>query len=117
MLPKGHIEWGESAKETAVREIREESGYWAEVGRQLGDNQQFRDGSSALLVRFFLMRLVPEDKAPPQENRERIWLALPEAQKKAGFDDTRKLLALANQCIDQWDSPDPCQETAEKPAS
>lgn len=36
VLPKGHIELGESSKETAIREVREEAGVWAKIIKHLG---------------------------------------------------------------------------------
>lgn len=37
VLPKGHIESGEDPRETAVREVLEETGYWARVRRWIAD--------------------------------------------------------------------------------
>lgn len=60
-LPKGHLETGESAAETALREVREESGYAdlsivADLGHQTVEfayqgNRVIRD------ERYYLMRL------------------------------------------------------------
>lgn len=36
-FPKGHVESGESLKEAAAREIREECGLEAEIGRRIGE--------------------------------------------------------------------------------
>jgi 8-oxo-dGTP pyrophosphatase MutT (NUDIX family) len=82
VLPKGHIEPGESAAETAVREVNEESGYWAKVENPMED----RPLPGAPMVRFFLMRRQPEDARPnekdesPHENRQRRWLTLEAAR-------------------------------------
>jgi len=61
-LPKGHIEQGEKGAETAVREVREETGLDAEVVEKLGDIKywyvrKWSDGERVFkVVSFFLLR-------------------------------------------------------------
>ena len=61
-LPKGHIEEGEKGAETAVREVREETGLDAEVVEKLGDIKywyvrKWSDGERVFkVVSFFLLR-------------------------------------------------------------
>ena len=57
-LPKGHIEPGESGAETAVREVREETGIDSRLVEKLDDIRYWytRDGSRVLkVVSFFLL--------------------------------------------------------------
>ena len=64
MLPKGHLEPGETPAEAARREVREETGLDAEVERPLGDvtywyvRRNAPEGPRRVLkrVRFFVMR-------------------------------------------------------------
>ena len=60
-LPKGHIEKGETAKEAALREVGEESGYWGlEIIADLGKNKiefWYRGKRIGRKERYFLMRL------------------------------------------------------------
>src|SRR5262249_41445497 len=44
VLPKGHIEPGEEPRETAVREVKEETGHWARVREWLEDLNLGADG-------------------------------------------------------------------------
>ena len=58
-LPKGHIDPGERAAETAAREVREEAGVTGELLEKLGDVRYWyqRDGERVLkVVSFFLFR-------------------------------------------------------------
>ena len=57
-LPKGHIEAGESGAETAVREVREETGLESRLIEKLDDIRYWytRDGARVLkVVSFFLL--------------------------------------------------------------
>ncbi len=44
-LPGGGMKWGEQAHETALRELREETGLSAEIGRLLGVQSEWFDGA------------------------------------------------------------------------
>ena len=58
-LPKGRIDPGERAPETAAREVREEAGVTGELVEKLGDVRYWyqRDGERVLkVVSFFLFR-------------------------------------------------------------
>jgi 8-oxo-dGTP pyrophosphatase MutT (NUDIX family) len=58
-LPKGRIDPGEKAAETAAREVREEAGVEGELVEKLGDVRYWyqRDGERVLkVVSFFLFR-------------------------------------------------------------
>lgn len=69
-LPKGHIESNESAELTAIREVREESGYCnLEVLALLGEAlvAYIHGGESTIRhEQYFLMRLTGD--APPRPN-------------------------------------------------
>lgn len=48
-LPGGGMEWGEQAHETALRELREETGLEAEIGHLLGTQSEWIEASSSAL--------------------------------------------------------------------
>jgi 8-oxo-dGTP pyrophosphatase MutT (NUDIX family) len=94
VLPKGHIEPGEDPRKTAVREVKEETGYWARVVRWI-DDIRF-DGDTSKKIRLFLMEAEECSlKSWPAENRQHQWLALPDAIQNASFQETRSLLVKA----------------------
>jgi 8-oxo-dGTP pyrophosphatase MutT (NUDIX family) len=112
VLPKGHIEAGEEPRETAVREVKEETGQWARVVDWIED-VRFEVGSERLFVRMFLMELMEDTalwtrvknalfKKPSRksenwrpEHRQHQWLPLVGARVAASFEETGKLLDRA----------------------
>lgn len=92
VLPKGRIERDEKAKETAVREVREESGVTAEIVGKVGRSRYERDGSS-LTVRYYAMR--PVAQGAPKENRQVEWCNRAEARARLTWPGARDLLERA----------------------
>lgn len=105
VLPKGHIEAGESPPETAVREVREEAGAWARVEAPLDDVVIEPPGSAPSLVRFYLMEaLEPPPDADPEDERwqgepgrDPAWLPLEKAMAAATHEESRRLLWAAEE--------------------
>jgi 8-oxo-dGTP pyrophosphatase MutT (NUDIX family) len=115
VLPKGHIEPGETPRQTAVREVKEETGHWARIVKLESDesgvplakrrkhlplawlgDETFGDASEPKLTRFFLMALEEEAQAWPLENRARRWLPLEDAKKESRRPETERLLERAD---------------------
>ena len=92
VLPKGHIERGETAEATAVREVREEAGVLADVVAPLG---KFSMGEDSVQVFLMAHRQVVEQ----QENRDVIWCDIEDALKRSRFPETRSLLRAAHSRI------------------
>jgi 8-oxo-dGTP pyrophosphatase MutT (NUDIX family) len=72
VLPKGHIEPGEDPRATAVREVLEETGWWARVEQEIEDYLLGTDDKAAY-TRFYLM--TPEGTADGsgREDRSQEW--------------------------------------------
>ncbi len=103
-LPKGHIDPGESAAETALREVEEESGYGhLEIVRDLG-SQEVRfvlDGRPVHRhERYFLLRPaggVPTMVSPPESQFTPAWVGWAEAEEQLTFEAEKEWLRRARQ--------------------
>lgn len=96
VLPKGHIKPGEKLEETAVREVREESGVWAGIRGPLGESS-FTFKNEPIKVQFYLMEALKQER-PIERKREHAWLTLEEALKRNDLvEKHRELLKLAQE--------------------
>jgi len=99
-IPKGHIEEGELAKETAEREVREETGLKeAKVLDWLGKiNFRYRRQQSLVLMTteiFLIEALGNTDEIKPEDWMNGIkWFAANEALDKIEYDDIGKIILL-----------------------
>jgi ADP-ribose pyrophosphatase YjhB (NUDIX family) len=99
-IPKGHIEEGESAKETAEREIREETGLQEmKVLNWLGKiNFRYRRQQSLVLMTtdiFLVQAQGDTNKLQPEDWMNGIkWFPAPEALDKIEYEDIGKIILL-----------------------
>jgi len=93
VLPKGHLEVGESTEEAAVREVREEVGIWARVRGEVGE-VHFQVGGDEVRVVFHLMEPV-EDPGEGAGERGRRWVSASEVGSMAMPDEARRVLERA----------------------
>jgi 8-oxo-dGTP pyrophosphatase MutT (NUDIX family) len=95
-LPKGKPDPGEHLLETAVREVREETGLGVVVGRRSVRTRypvRARDGRPAdKVVDYWLMEAVGGAFAPNDEVDELCWLPVPEATRRVTHDHDRAVL-------------------------
>jgi 8-oxo-dGTP pyrophosphatase MutT (NUDIX family) len=98
-LAKGNIEEGEDPAETAVREVREETGLDAEIEDDLGEISYFYVWEGVRVrksVRFYLMRATGGDTSQHDHEMEEVrWFPLDEALKLAAFKSERETLQRA----------------------
>lgn len=95
-FPKGHPEKGETEHESALREVREETGWQCEVVRKITDVKYFYthdDVTFDKTVRWFLMKPVGKVcEFDPEEVLEVRWAAPDEAQKLISYGSDKDLL-------------------------
>lgn len=94
VLPKGHREPAEHVRETAVREVHEETGVWAHIEGDLGAVTLVRE-PQPVRVHFYFMRYGARGRRRDLTRRH-VWLPLDEACKKATHIETRELLRRAD---------------------
>jgi 8-oxo-dGTP pyrophosphatase MutT (NUDIX family) len=93
VLPKGHIEPGETPEAAAVREVQEETGVRAAVVAEAGEIEFAMDGKPVRTI-FFLMRY--EGEAGRTEQRALAWRRYEDALGLLHFEDTRRVLRQAH---------------------
>ena len=107
-LPKGHIELGETAEQTAIREVAEETGIQGSVLAALGridywfvtDGRRVHKTVHHYLMRFSGGELSDEDV----EVAEVAWVPIPELPSRLAYADERKLAEVADELIDKLQS-------------
>lgn len=98
-LPKGHIEAGETAEQTAVREVAEETGIHSRVLRPLGSIDYWfvaEDRRVHKTVHHFLLEeLGGELSDEDVEVTEVAWVPLRELEDRLAYADERRLVRRA----------------------
>ncbi|MGH2998622.1 MAG: NUDIX hydrolase [Gaiellaceae bacterium] len=103
VLPKGNVDPGESPAETAVREVREETGIEGRIVEKLGDVKYVYtwDGERIFkVVSFFLVRagrgrIGEIEEAMGVEVAEARWLPLEDAPRLLAYGGERQMAAKA----------------------
>ena len=103
-LPKGHIEDGETTEQTAVREVKEETGISARVLASLGtidywfvaERRRVHKTVHHFLLEAFGGELSDEDV----EVTEVAWVPIAELETRLAYTDERALVRKARQLFD-----------------
>ena len=125
-LPKGLVDRGETPEQTAVREVREETGIKADLMHKLGDVKYFYVRSWAggervfKIVSFYLLRyragrlgdITPEMR---REVSRAVWIRLEDAVRQLSYKGEQEMAAAALEYLNS--KPDLKATTSgEKPA-
>lgn len=90
-LPKGKLDPGETEPVAAVREILEETGQQAALGRRLVQIDYPIPGGTKI-VRYWAARAHGGEFVPTREVDELVWMPLPDATKQLTYPHDRKVL-------------------------
>ena len=90
-LPKGKLERGETEPVAAVREIEEETGFRAHLGRRLA-SVSYPVGDATKRVRYWMARSVRGEFAANEEVDELKWLPAEDAMSQVHYALDRKVL-------------------------
>ncbi len=92
-LPKGKREPGERDEDTAIREVREETGYECTLGDELATVRYLDRRGRDKQVRFWHMRVIAELAwEPNDEVDERRWISPADAATLLTYEADRQLL-------------------------
>lgn len=102
-LPKGLVEQGERPEDTAVREVREETGLIAEIREPLGDISYWYVWEGQRIrkrVSFFLMEAVGGDVSEHDTEMEEIrWYPLAEVVGTAKYRTEKDVIRKATEAL------------------
>ncbi len=102
-LPKGHIEAGETAEQTAVREVAEETGIHSTVLSPLGSIDYWfvaEDRRVHKTVHHFLLEAYGGELSDEDvEVTEVAWVPLGELEKLLAYADERRLVRQAGELL------------------
>lgn len=95
-LPKGKAEKGETAEETAIREVLEETGFHCRIVAPVGTTR-YRINSGVKEVKWFAMRPLPDSPgfAKNAEVDEIRWLTRKKAKALCDYENDRSLISEA----------------------
>ena len=109
-LPKGLVDQGEKPEQTAIREVREETGITATPITKLGDIKyvyvrSWGDKQRVFkIVSFYLLRYASGhiDDIPPEmriEVKRAVWIPLEEAARKLAYRGERDIVRRAREYV------------------
>lgn len=110
VLPKGLIGKGESAEETAVREVEEEGGVRARIVAPLGDPETYVYTARGMRVfkevHYFLMTYETGSVESHDHEMEAVkWVSFAQALETLAFDGAREVVRRAQALVEAGGMP------------
>ncbi len=103
-LVKGKMEGGESPRQTAVREAREETGikdleFIRDFRETIGYTFQFEGRRINKKVIFYLAKTETESVTISHEHQDFLWLSFGDAKLKTTYDNARRTISKAEKLL------------------
>lgn len=93
IIPKGLVEPGESASESALREAEEEAGLSGDVERRRLCRYAYRKWGGTCVVDVFLMYVTKVHRRWPEDDfREREWCSIREAARRLKEPEVKRVI-------------------------
>lgn len=94
-FPKGHVEFGESETETALREIKEETGLDVEIvdGFRRSVSYNPKPNIEKEVVYFMAKSQTQRTNLQREEVSEAVWIGIDKVQNMVSFDNDKNLIA------------------------
>jgi len=87
VLPKGHIEKGESMEDAALRELGEEAGLTGEIICPISQ-QTYIKKNEKVILQYFVVRVI--GKIEPKEKRTHRWESEEKAMEMLSFEEAKQ---------------------------
>ena len=95
-FPKGHMQKGETERDTAVREVSEETGLAVEINTGFRYSQEYSYGNIYKIVKYFASKHKMENLTKQEEEiADIMWCDIREADNIITYDDDKKMLKTA----------------------
>jgi 8-oxo-dGTP diphosphatase len=95
-LPKGKLDPGEDFEQAALREVEEETGIRAELGREVGSTRYEDRKGRQKVVRYWVMRPLEVGQFEPNDETDELrWIDPGDAAELLSYDRDRELVEEA----------------------
>jgi 8-oxo-dGTP pyrophosphatase MutT (NUDIX family) len=106
ILPRGHIEGDETPEETALRELKEETGLEGRIAATLG-SVRYAQQDEPVRIKFFLVERIGGNEETAPEGRQWRWCSFKEALALVSFHNYRAQLQIAFRRLNDISEPRP----------
>ncbi len=103
-FPKGHVEEGETEKETALREVEEETGLSITINTDFRTQTQYSPAAGVLKDVIYFLSVTNETKTKRQvEEIDAIcWVPLLQAEKKVTFERDKEIIREVIEYVEKY---------------
>lgn len=104
-FPKGHMELNETERQTAVREIAEETGVAVKINTNFRTTVSYRlrEGNFKEVVYFLCFVEKQEFVMQTEEIRDAAWIPMEQALGKLTFRNDRRVMRQAMDYLKEWE--------------